>query len=902
MRILLGAAIAMLSFCALAQEVLLETNFGEPLEPVATFDGAKSPQGMITGKLPKGWSENSSGWCEVYADCVPMEEGGLKFLRFDVKDVKSGQAQFCRHMSPIAEKGFVRFTIKYRNVSGKFEAGLRLVGAPYEFLKKLELPVSKSWTEQSFVFKVEKGSAPIGVWINFGVSGAADVASLKIERLDEAQLIEESRRKYPDGGPANLLLNPVLPSGLQTGWLLNRELSDDEVSVAPDPKVIGPSGCPALKVASFGSARPLCFMTEAFKAVYLPESHVFSVRCKGPGTISLGMMRDSQWIGHKDFGKAGDDWRVVSFEYKPELCEIEKGRIVCKGDVWIDAFEVAPLSKAGGFLPAGKAIASLSLPPSDASCSKVQFEDERPLVDVKAFGEIGNAVLKAKATDLYGTETALEAPALSGNGALKDARLDFSAALKERPFGCFRVEAWLERDGKPVSPVNEIVVYRLRRPLFWGKDAPESPFGVHTISTTRHILMAKSVGANWTRLHDAGLEYIGWWNLEQEKGQWRFFDREIKRFRDSKVMIYGELSTAPKWASYYQDTSLKTFGYWDKFFQPKNLSDFESYVKTVVSRYKGSIDHWDIWNEPWNEEWWAVSYDKDDKANHGYKTSKEPERDFAALSKSAYTAAKEASPNAYVNGFNSTVGAKGASWTKGVLDAGGLDYCDGIAYHDYQTSPRPGDAKDPIKMGMLDATESIAAKCGGKLPKPLWMTEGSCFSSDTSQIRLDYGLCKNSLPFKNTDNHMESSDVLCKYMLALSSYDVRRWFLYSMHCFTGAINVCSILVTPDGQLHPSGAAHSAFAWLLEGRKYVKTLPLEEKAFVFLFSGRGKAIAVLSGNAGCAPLQVKVPAQAEAFDLYGNKVKGSLSFDGKVCYLAFDSLEQAEAAFASPQGK
>jgi len=214
----------------------------------------------------------------------------------------------------------------------------------------------------------------------------------------------------------------------------------------------------------------------------------------------------------------------------------------------------------------------------------------------------------------------------------------------------------------------------------------------------------------------------------------------------------------------------------------------------------------------------------------------------------------------------------------------------------------PGDPKDPIKRGIEDATGSIAAACGGKLPKPLWMTEGSCFTADTSQMRLDYGLYKSSLPFKNADDYLASSDVLCKYMIALSSNDVKRWFLYSMHCFNGDMNVCSILVTPDGQLHPMGAAHSAYAWLLEGRKYLKTLPLEEKAYAFVFEGRGKAVAALSGNAGCAPMKIQIPDGAEAYDIFGNALKGAIDFDGKVCYLVFGDVSKAEAAIAALAAK
>ncbi|MBI4976647.1 MAG: hypothetical protein HZC28_04150 [Spirochaetes bacterium] len=896
MRSIIGlVSLLLLSFGSWGQDIALDADFGSAADAITAPATGK---GEIKGMLPAGWMENSSAWCEIYAQCTPMEESGSRFLRMNVSDIRSGAAQFCTHIGTIPEKGFIKFTIRYRGTIDGLTTGIRLVDAPYSFLKKIDIESSADWIERTIVFKVNRTDDKTGVWLTFSAPGVVDIARITIERLSEAGMIEKSRVAYPDGGPANLLKNPVLPSGLQTGMLFDRDLSDDMVDIAPDPDVIGPSGCPALRVRSLAPGKGIGIRGETYKPVNLAVRHGFSVRCKGPGTISLQLFRDAQWIATRDFGKAGDDWRTVTLEYQPGFGEFEKPKIFCKGDVWIDAMEAGPLSKAGTFALSGKAVVGLSIPGSDASLSKIQFEDEKALVDVKVFGDSSGAVLKATATDLYGTETALPTGPLTGSGTLKQSRIDFSAALTKRPYGGFRIEVWVDQNGKPVSPVQEIIVYRLRRPLYWGKDAPDSPFGVHTLSTLRHIRMAKAVGANWTRLHDAGLEYIGWWNLEPEKGQWRFFDQEINRFRENKVMIYGELSTAPKWATYYMDTGLTTFGYWDKFFQPKDLADFGNYVKVVVSRYKGVIDHWDIWNEPWNVEWWGVAFDKNDtKKSHGYRTSKEPARDFALLSKAAFTAAKAANPNAYVNGFNSTAGGSGSKWTKGVLEAGGLEYCDGVCYHEYQTRPLPGESNDTIKRGIEDATGAIVA-ANGKLDKPLWMSEGSCYTSDTSQMRLDFGLYKNSLPFTNNDRYIDAADTLCKYMLALKSYGVKRWFLYSMHCFNGDINACSILVMPDGQLHPAGVAHAAFADLIEGREYRKTIPLAEKTYAFLFEGRGKTVAVISGNKGCAARTFRVPAHAKAVDIYGNAVLDRIAFDGKVSYLVFDSSSAAESAMGS----
>ena len=72
--------------------------------------------------------------------------------------------------------------------------------------------------------------------------------------------------------------------------------------------------------------------------------------------------------------------------------------------------------------------------------------------------------------------------------------------FERRPYGPFRIEAWIENaEGERISTFNELVINRLRRPQYWAQDAPDSAFGVHTNPTTRHLLMAKAAGVNWVR-------------------------------------------------------------------------------------------------------------------------------------------------------------------------------------------------------------------------------------------------------------------------------------------------------------------------------------------------------------------------------------------------------------------
>jgi hypothetical protein len=459
-------------------------------------------------------------------------------------------------------------------------------------------------------------------------------------------------------------------------------------------------------------------------------------------------------------------------------------------------------------------------------------------------------------------------------------------------YGSFRLEACVERDGEQVSPWDEVVWHRLHRPRYWGKDAPNSPFAVHTNSTTRHILMAKAIGINWTRLHDAGLQYFGWWMLEPEKGQWRFFDRELLRYREHGMKIFAELGTAPPWASYYQDSGLKSFGYFDKFFQPKSLSDYENYVRVVCERYKKDIDAFDVWNEPWIHAWWGVAYDHEKGGRAGYITSKEPQADFAKLMEVAYTTAHEVIPDAMVLGINSTTGGNtsdthfsGSDWTRGVVAAGGLDSCDGIAYHAY-TSGGVGYPDDTVEKGLAVAVGPIREKYG-KVSKPIWMTEGSPLI-----YRMGNGLYSRILPFESKDNWLDSSDRIARYSISMLANGVSRMFIYSMHShgrFELEPKKWNAFTTDEGALHPSGVAQSYVAWLLEDTAFRERMELGEGVYAYVFEGEGRAVAALSSAPGFVPIRVPTGRGVSATDLFGNPLDDGAEFTGRVVYLTADSV-------------
>ena len=130
-------------------------------------------------------------------------------------------------------------------------------------------------------------------------------------------------------------------------------------------------------------------------------------------------------------------------------------------------------------------------------------------------------------------------PLLKGTGTFDRGQVGYDA-FPDRPLGQFRIEAWVEdSSGNRISSFNELLVTRIRRPRHWNEDAPDSPFGIHMGSTTRHHMLAKAIGINWTRLHDAGCAYTCWSFLEPHEGQWTFKDEDIARYRAHHISILG---------------------------------------------------------------------------------------------------------------------------------------------------------------------------------------------------------------------------------------------------------------------------------------------------------------------------------------------------------------------------
>lgn len=197
------------------------------------------------------------------------------------------------------------------------------------------------------------------------------------------------------------------------------------------------------------------------------------------------------------------------------------------------------------------------------------------------------------------------------------------------------------------------------------------------------------------RLWDA---YVSWREIEPSKGNWDFskLDALVARAGQHNVEVVLPLGSTPPWASARpNENSIYKPG---NAAEPADPKDWEDYVNTVTSRYKGKIAYYEMWNE----------------TNLPGFYSGTPEK-LVALEKTAYTIMKQNDPNAKMISANVTA-PYGVSYFKKLLTLGMANYADIIGYHFY-VSPAP-----PEQITTLaSALESAMAAAG--VNKPLWNTE-----------------------------------------------------------------------------------------------------------------------------------------------------------------------------------
>lgn len=199
------------------------------------------------------------------------------------------------------------------------------------------------------------------------------------------------------------------------------------------------------------------------------------------------------------------------------------------------------------------------------------------------------------------------------------------------------------------------------------------------------------------RLLDA---YVNWLNLQPARDRWDFakLDRYVSLAENARVEILLPLAYAPAWAS-ARPTEPGPYGPGTAA-EPANLEDWRNYVRTVASRYRGRIRHFELWNEVNVRQHFSGSLDR----------LLEMEREAARVLKEVDPANLLISPSFVGEGRHREFDA--------YLAKGGGRAADIIGWHFYLVNFPPEELADR----MIRPVREVMARHGlGN--KPLWNTE-----------------------------------------------------------------------------------------------------------------------------------------------------------------------------------
>jgi len=189
----------------------------------------------------------------------------------------------------------------------------------------------------------------------------------------------------------------------------------------------------------------------------------------------------------------------------------------------------------------------------------------------------------------------------------------------------------------------------------------------------------------FTLLRDADVTHIGygfnWDNIEKTRGQynWAPWDYVVDMAAQYGIAVQGCIVGCPEWA-------LPTEG--DLGWLPVALNmpredcipDFERFVTTLATRYKGKADLFEFWNEP-NGYNMAPTVGTSDPLYAG-KIEK-----YTKYLKIAYTAFKKGNPDGMLACGGIDSGGRTGVWLSGLYANGAKGFMDSVNIHPYTNEP-----------------------------------------------------------------------------------------------------------------------------------------------------------------------------------------------------------------------
>lgn len=264
-----------------------------------------------------------------------------------------------------------------------------------------------------------------------------------------------------------------------------------------------------------------------------------------------------------------------------------------------------------------------------------------------------------------------------------------------------------------------------------------------------------------------------WADIEPVQGQMKFasLDRIVDLASAHHVSVLYTLGQTPAWASKrpFEGASRGS----GRAAEPRDLADWEAYVRAVATRYRGRIQAYEIWNEPRFNDLYPWR-------NAGFFSGSA--ESMVSLSRVAYRVIKEVDPSAIVVSPAMDGESHGLKKFDLFLKKGGGNWFDVVGWHFYLlSSTRP----EALVAHHRDIRKLLALH--GLSQKPIWNTE--------TGVLVNYGK-----PVKPMDSvgilskvmsPAEATNYMVRAMTMLAGEGIERFYWFAWD--SGSMGMLSAL-------------------------------------------------------------------------------------------------------------
>lgn len=811
-----------------------------------------------SGEVAQGWSTRPGGPSRFARESSPetVRAGGssqrVELLKFTGK-----QTEIVQRLT-LAKGERYRVTVWLR-ASDFFNVQLsvRNSAPPYSVAWTRKVRTATEWEAHELIGTATADDAVLIIATH--AAGTIWIDEAHIERIDDSSASVPSVPAAP--APSNLLANSSFEAGVAGGWgVLIRtggELADATLrdhSAASHALDTGTftHGARSLRVPLDRGLAAI--VSSPLVRVRPGERYTASIdlRAATPSKVRVTLLgadgRESLKTVNPAIGLA---WQRVSITTEAPASGVLRLQVGCGADapldLWLDAAQLEAGDAATAYAAPYPLELSLSLPRPGA----IIFDGENAPVEARAAASTGR--LPPGARLLLEAETLSTEPGAANPRAplpptplpaplagLSIASIEL-AADTPRPLGMFKLRGVLiDETGRPLSAPVETTFARLPRPS--DTPAEDSFFGIHTTLRPDSIAVARALGNRWLRLHDAS-SATKWTAVEPRENNFRFVDDGIDAARASGLSILGMLCGAPPWASV---NPRATSGYWATYNYPDREDGaalWSRYISRTVSHYRGRIDDWEVWNEPWSD-----GFFKGTATQYGH------------LLGLASEAARAANPSVRILGFGAA--AHKLAWTGEALAATPEGAFDVFSFHDYNASFYGGAESNAVRL----ATRFTEIQHPRGEPRPLWDTE--CGPGHVASWHALPGVSGKGLSPRAQMAH------IVRFEVTQLSAGVRRSFYYTLHNPPPSGESAYQAVEHDGAIRPVMAARAVLASLVDGARWLERIePAPSlEGHVFERKDADELVTVIWSLGGdTTPALFSPPASGRVLDILGNPI-------------------------------